>query len=127
MPVGKVSDPRFDLEFYLKALFAVVKAPGDASVFSTKKNHFHTRHSLVRILDKCVFEAGLSPSDYSWHSFRRGGAVFAFELGLADSAVQLLGDWSSDAFKGYLEFAYDSRKKIAKKFAKSFDYQLTKF
>ena len=63
-------------------------------------------------------------SDYSWHSFRRGAAVFAFELGLADSAVQLLGDWSSAAFKNYLEFAFVRKAAIAKKVAKSFDIKL---
>ena len=76
------------------------------------------------MLDKCVFNAGLSLSDYSWHSFRRGAAVFAFELGLADSAVQLLGDWSSAAFKNYLEFAFVRKVSIAKKIAKNFDSQV---
>ena len=63
-------------------------------------------------------------SDYSWHSFRRGVAVFAFELGLADSAVQLLGDWSSSAFENYLEFVFARKASIAKKVARSFDLQL---
>ena len=65
--------------------------------------------------------AGLSLADYSWHSFRRGSAVFAFELGLADSAVQLLGDWTSPAFKKYLEFAFVRKADIAKKISKNFD------
>ena len=76
------------------------------------------------MLDLCLFGAGLSPVDYSWHSFRRGAAVFAFELGLADSAVQLLGDWSSAAFKNYLEFAFVRKVKIAKLMAEKFDKQL---
>ena len=102
-------------------MFAVVKAPNDAPLFSFNKKSFHTRNSLVRLLDKCVFEAGLSLADYSWHSFRRGAAVFAFELGLADSAVQLLGDWSSPAFKHYLDFAFVKKVSVAEKIANSFD------
>ena len=47
--------------------------------------------------------------------------MFAFELGLADSAVQLLGDWSSPAFKKYLEFAFIRKADIAKKISKNFD------
>ena len=78
----------------------------------------------MRVLDKCVFDIGLSVADYSWHSFRRGAAVFAFELGLADSAVQLLGDWSSSAFKNYLEFSFVRKVAVAKKIAKCFDKQV---
>ena len=93
-------------------------------MISFNKADFHSRYSLVRLLDKLVFEAGLSPSDYSWHSFRRGAAVFAFELGLADSAVQLLGDWSSSAFKNYLEFSFLRKISVAKKISKCFDSQV---
>ena len=83
-----------------------MKAPNDAPLFAFSKKDFHSRFSLIRLLDKCLFDAGMSFADYSWHSFRRGAAVFAFELGLADSAMQLLGDWSSSVFKTYLEFAF---------------------
>ena len=83
----------------MQKLFKSVKVSSDDPLFSFDKNKFHTKFSLIRLLDSCVFNAGLSVSDYSWHSFRRGSAVFAFELGLADSALQLLGDWSSPAFK----------------------------
>ena len=69
--------------------------PGRSPLFSFGKNDFHSRFSLVRLLNLCLVDARLSLSDYSWHSFRRGAAVFAFKLGLSDSAVQLLGDWSS--------------------------------
>ena len=53
-----------------------------------------------------------------------GAAVFAFELGLADSAVQLLGDWSSAAFKSYLEFSYLKKVSVAKNIASSFDFKV---
>ena len=52
--------------------------------------------------------------------------MFAFELGLADTAVQLLGDWSSLAFKQYLEFAYVRKASVAKKIAKSFNAYVNK-
>ena len=124
VPVCSVSDDRFDIKFYFEALFLLVKVPSDAPVFSFKSNDFHTRNSLVRILDNCVFSADLSLADYSWHSFRRGAAVFAFELGLTDSAVQMLGDWSSDAFKRYLEFAFVRKAAIAKKIARKFNHHV---
>ena len=73
-----------------------------------------------------MFQAGLSPGDYSWHSFRRGAAIFAFEAGLADSAVQLLGDWSSSAFTHYLEFAFLRKVSVAETIASQFVDHLKK-
>ena len=101
-----------------------MKAADNAPLFNFDKKDFHSRHSLVRLLDKCVFNADLSLLDYSWHSFRRRAAVFAFELGLADSAVQLLGDWSSSAFKNYLEFSFLRKVSIAKDIASSFNVKI---
>ena len=124
VPLSPVEDSRFNIKLHLQMLFSSVKVPSDSPLFTYKDNVHHSRHSLVNMLDLCVSKAGLSSADYSWHSFRRGAAVFAFELGLADSAVQLLGDWSSAAFKNYLEFAFIRKAAIAKKVARSFDSQL---
>ena len=124
VPICSVADDRFNVKLHLQRLFSLVKASDEAPLFSFNKKDFHSRFSLVRLLDLCVFEIGLSLPDYSWHSFRRGAAVFAFELGLADSAVQLLGDWSSSAFKHYLEFAFLRKVSVARKISKSFDEQV---
>lgn len=121
IPIRSVNDSRFNVQLHLRTLFDVVKAPIDAPLFTFCKNDFLTRYSLVRFLDHCLYVAGMPLADFSWHSFRRGAAVFAFELGLADSAVQLLGDWSSPAFKRYLEFAFKRKMSVAKKISKSFD------
>ena len=124
VPIGSSSDPRFSIKCHLNALFSKINLPGSSPLFSFSKNDFHSRFSLVRLLNLCLIDARLSLFDYSWHSFRRGAAVFAFELGLADSAVQLLGDWSSAAFKNYLEFAFVRKANIARLLASNFDKQL---
>ena len=121
IPISPVSDSRFDIRLYFRKLLNSVKVPNNAPLFSFEENKFHTRFSLISLLNMCVSEAGLSPADYSWHSFRRGAAVFAFELGLADSAVQLLGDWSSSAFKSYLEFSFLRKVSVAEAIANSFE------
>ena len=121
IPICSVADSRFNPQLHLKTLLAIVKVHPDAPLFTFHKSNFHTRYSLTRLLDHCLFVSGLSLSDFSWHSFRRGATVFAFELGLADSAVQLLGDWSSPAFKRYLEFTFVRKISVAKKISKSFD------
>ena len=126
IPISPVSDPRFNVMLHLKNLFSLVKVPASAPLFSYSVSDFHTRNSLVTLLDKCVSEAGLSPADYSWHSFRRGAAVFAFDLGLADSAVQLLGDWSSSAFKNYCEFSFERKLSVAEAISNSFNVCIEK-
>ena len=126
VPICPVNDKRFNIIVYLNKLFSTVKVPANAPLFSFNKNDFHSRHSLVNLLDLCVRKAELPPSDYSWHSFRRGSAVFAFELGLADSAVQLLGDWASSAFKNYLEFSFSKKVSVARDIAASFDEHVLK-
>ena len=121
IPICSVSDQRFNVKLNLEKLFAMCKASENAPLFIYDNNMFHTRHSLVSLLDNCLSNVNLSPSNYSWHSFRRGSAVFAFELGLADSAVQLLGDWSSSAFNNYLEFSFLRKVTISETIASSFD------
>ena len=121
IPICSVKDVRFNIQEHLKILFSMVKVSKKSPLFTFSKNNFHSKFSLTRLLDTCVYKAGLSLGDYTWHSFRRGAAVFAFELGLTDSAVQLLGDWSSDAFKRYLEFAFDRKVSVADEISKSFD------
>ena len=121
IPLCSVSDVRFNVQFHLKKLLSVVNIDHDAPLFTFNVQDFHSRSSLIRLLDLCLVNSGLSLVDYSWHSFRRGAAVFAFELGLSDSAVQLLGDWSSSAFKHYLEFAFLRKVTVAEKISKCFD------
>lgn len=127
IPICPVADIRFNVKHFLVKLFKSVKVPSSAPLFSYDKKLFHSRYTLVRMLDMCVFKCGLPPADYSWHSFRRGAAVFAFELGLADSAVQLLGDWSSSAFKNYLEFSFLRKVSVAETIANNFDLYVKKY
>ena len=126
IPICPAADPRFNLKTHLELLFEVVRAPASAPLFTYGRGKFHSRQSLVSLLGNTLASTGLSPSDYSWHSFRRGAAVFAFELGMNDSAVMLLGDWSSSAFKNYLEFAFIRKVSVAESVTKNFDLYVNK-
>ena len=68
IPICPVSDDRFNVKLYLDLLINVVKAPNNAPLFTYGKNKCHSRYSLVRLLNSCLSNAGLSISDYSWHS-----------------------------------------------------------
>lgn len=46
---------------------------------------------------------GVDASSYAGHSFRRGGATWAYESGLSTETIRILGDWRSQAYMAYLQ------------------------
>ena len=46
---------------------------------------------------------GVDPSQFSGHSFRRGGATFAHRMSVSPLLIKLMGDWSSDAYMSYID------------------------
>lgn len=66
---------------------------------------------LQAFIKKIIHSIGIDPSGYSTHSFRRGGATWAFKSGVKTELIQLQGDWRSDAYKLYLK--YDLQDKLA--------------
>ncbi len=46
---------------------------------------------------------GCDPAGIMPHSWRRGGAQFAFSLGLSSETIRMLGDWRSSAYLRYLD------------------------
>lgn len=68
-------------------------------------------HSVLRLL---VSKLGLVPSEFSSHSFRRGGATFAYSLGIRGELIQSQGDWASDCYKLYLNLDFPHRVSVAK-------------
>ena len=50
---------------------------------------------------------------YTGHSFRRGGASWAFQSGVPGELIQICGDWASDAYKTYLEFNTQNKLDLA--------------
>ena len=58
----------------------------------------HRPHTLL-------LAAGIDPSHYSGHSFRRGAANTAATLGIPKDAIMELGRWKSDAINRYFSAA----------------------
>jgi len=73
---------------------------------------FFTHSSFTTYLKKALQMAGYSSSLYSGHSFRRGGASFAFSCGIPSDLIKIQGDWSSDAYLRYLSSPLDHRRKL---------------
>lgn len=74
---------------------------------------FHT--SFTSHLKKLLDLAGFDAVDYSCHSFRRGGASFAFEMGMHFLDIKQRGDWASNAVEKYIHMSNDHVKTIGKK------------
>ena len=72
-----------------------------------------TFNSYVSALRKLLSQAGFEPSLYSGHSFRRGGASWAFHSGVPGELIQLHGDWQSDAYLLYLSHSLQSKCSVS--------------
>ena len=81
--------------------------------------HSMTYPKFIQTLHLNLAAVGLQPELYSGHSFRRGGASFAFALHLPGELIQLQGDWSSDAYLRHLEKPFTLRLKVAFAFRKA--------
>lgn len=82
-----------------------------------------TQHRFTDKLRCCLRALGIPSSDYSSHSFRRGGASYGLQCGLTSDLIKLQGDWSSNSYERYLQPSFELRKQVAKtlgKFAASF-------
>ena len=76
-----------------------------------------TQYQFTSKLKACINSLGLT-NNYSGHSFRRGGASWAFSAGLPGEVIQILGDWKSDAYKLYLSLSNNTKLKFSLLFSK---------
>ena len=61
-------------------------------------------HEMLVKATKLLFAAnGGKASEVSGHSYRRGGATFAFMAGVPDILIQHQGDWQSMAYRMYVD------------------------
>lgn len=93
--------------------------PGSTSdpafcVCRKNKNVPITYNQFQSKLRKLINIIGLDPKAYSSHSFRRGGASWAFKSKVSSNLIQMHGDWQSDAYKLYLEFDIDQKLEVSK-------------
>ena len=73
-----------------------------------------TKRTFVSAFRSYLVTAGISNAQsFRGHSFRRGAASWAFRCGVPGEIIQLYGDWSSDAYKLYLEFSLESKLTLA--------------
>ena len=86
-------------------------------LFSVKSSHSSppspiTYRNFASFLSNVITTLGLDSQSFSPHSFRRGGASFAFECNVPAELIKFQGDWCSDAYLVYLEMS-SSQKRLA--------------
>ena len=57
---------------------------------------------FVKKVQDCLCKAGIEPSQFTAHSFRRGGASWAYNIGIPLETIRQLGDWKSNACLAYI-------------------------
>ena len=57
---------------------------------------------VVSRLRSLLLQEGI-PGHYSGHSFRRGAATWAKQVGIPDADIQILGRWKFDSYKRYIK------------------------
>ncbi len=78
------------------------------------KTHWLTKSTFILTFRDLLRRSGVEDvSVYTGHSFRRGGASWAFQAGMPGELIQICGDWSSDAYKKYLEFNMQNKMNLA--------------
>jgi hypothetical protein len=61
-----------------------------------------TREAMIQGTRTVLRHCGYNENQFSGHSYRKGGATSLFKAGVAESVIQLLGRWLSDAYKLYV-------------------------
>ena len=103
------------VQAYEELALCDVHSSGPAFVF-TKKGQVHwlTARLFIHTFRTVLKSGGIADSHtFTGHSFRRGGATWAFQAGVPGELIQVCGDWASDAYKQYLEFSIDDRLGLA--------------
>ncbi|CAG2201509.1 unnamed protein product [Mytilus edulis] len=66
-----------------------------------------SKSDIDKIVHKLLVRCGMDTSQYSFHSFRRGGATCASAAGCTDSEICTIGNWASSCYKGYIKHSTD--------------------
>ena len=105
-------------------LCEMVKATDLSPAFCYKLNKqiCTITHSLfTSTLRKLLKQARYNDKMYSGHSFRRGGATWAFKSNVPGEFIQIIGDWSSDCYKIYLDTTFETKLEIANRIKTSIE------
>ncbi len=90
----------------LNAFRYTATAPDTSPAFllpGVQTGHIVTGRMFDLRVRRCLAAAGLEAANITPHSWRRGGAQFAYAVGLNAETIRMLGDWRSSAYLRYLD------------------------
>ena len=76
--------------------------------------------TFVKYFRLMITRSGRDAQIFSSHSMRRGGASWAFKVGIPDYLIQLQGDWASDCYKRYLDVSFEQKVDIFRRMTDRF-------
>ena len=76
-------------------------------VFKGSRHSPITYAEFSRFRRLVVVRAGYDSAGFSSHSFRCGGATWAFKQGVPEHLIKVQGDWALEAFRSYLDISED--------------------
>ena len=109
LPIPGNSDPALDPFRHLQELFRRINVPSSSPAFSYGQGKYINYSTFTTRLKSLLTIAGFPASQYSGHSFRRGGASYLHACGGTALMVQSAGDWSSSCFTRYIFLSLDER------------------
>lgn len=92
-------------------------APPEAAAFGflSQGSYCPVTHKLLVATTKGYAKSiGMDPREVAGHSFRRGGATFAFHTGVPDLLIKLQGIWASACYQGYIDLPLEARLQATK-------------
>lgn len=97
--LAKTGDGACPVDALQKLLLLDPRGP-DAPLFSFHRKPF-SRNNFLSTFSTKLRALGLQTDGYSGHSFRKGAAQHAHDSGILDDQIQVLGRWTSEAFRVY--------------------------
>ena len=76
--------------------------PQSMPLFIFSNGSFLTKTLFIKQVQLLIISCGISPNQYSGHSFRVGGATDVASSGLQDWELRLMGHWTSEAYHRYI-------------------------
>lgn len=84
--------------------FLNIRSSSPGPLFISSNGYPVKTEEFAQVLKQALKSSQLSPTSYTSHSFRIGGATYAAKIGLTSLQIRRLGRWSSDAYLKYLRW-----------------------
>ena len=114
IPLPRVhSSPLCPVQAIFRAFSVSPKASPQGPAFMINNSTTFSVLTFLKLLNQVLIQAGIDSEAYSGHSFRRGGATWAFHSGVSVETIRQLGDWKSNS---YVKYIFESPSSIKSAF-----------